>query len=62
MFSGVESASMSDEAAERQRAAAVPMAWPPTAQVAMTRVLAKATWVALMLRPAKNRLDTLREW
>ena len=39
-------------------AAAVPAAWPKTAQVAMTRVLPKATWLALILRPAMKRLLT----
>ncbi|MNL54594.1 hypothetical protein D3C87_1779360 [compost metagenome] len=31
-------------------------------QVAITRVDPKATWVALMLRPAISRLGTLREY
>ena len=61
-LAGVDSTRMSFVASRSQRAAAVPTAWPPTAQVAMTRVLAKAMWVALMLRPAKKRLAMLREW
>ena len=40
--------------------AAVPTAWPITAQVAITRVDVKAAWLALMLRPAMNRLAMLR--
>ena len=44
--------------ARTQCAAAVPAAWPITAQVAMTRVLVNATWLALMLRPAMNRFST----
>ena len=39
-----------------QRAAAVPAAWPITAQVAMTRVEVKATWLQLAFRPAIIRL------
>ena len=42
------------------RAAAVPTAWPMTAQVAMTRVELKATWLQLALRPAMKRLPTSR--
>ena len=37
-------------------AAAVPTACPKTAQVPITRVEDMAAWVALMLRPAKNKL------
>ncbi len=43
------------------KAAAFPAAWPSTAQVAITRVLPKATCVALMLRPATSRFVTFRE-
>ena len=40
-----------------QSAAAVPIPWPITAQVAMTRVLVNATWLQLALRPAIMRLE-----
>ena len=41
-----------------QNAAAVPAAWPITAQVPMTRVDVNATCEQLALRPAMNRLET----
>lgn len=44
-----------------QRAAAVPAAWPIVAQVAMTRVEPKATWLAEMLRPANSRFSVFTE-
>ena len=43
-----------------QSAAAMPTAWAALAQVAITRVEPKATWEALMIRPARNRLPMFR--
>ncbi len=38
----------------------MPTAWAELAQVAMTRVVPKATWETLMIRPARKRLLMLR--
>lgn len=42
--------------------AAVPTACPIQPQVAITLVDPKATWVALILRPANKRLGIFREY
>ena len=43
-------------------AAAVPTAWPSSAQVAMTREALIAVCVTEMFRPAKKRFSTLWEY
>lgn len=44
------------------RAAPAPAASPVTAQVAITRVVPKATWLAEMSRPAISRFRVFREY
>ena len=48
------------KAALAHNAAAIPTAWPPWAQVAITRVEPKATCEALTMRPARKRFAMFR--